>query len=65
MFVSVTTDEEDHKKVLDFFGIDNSEVPTYVIAKEHRQRFATVFVSERIDLKPLQKIKKAKNVKTL
>ena len=65
MFVSVTTDEEDHKKVLDFFGIDPSEVPTYVNAKEHRQRFATVFVSERIDLKPLQKIKKAKNIKTL
>lgn len=33
MFVSVTTDEEDHKKVLDFFGIDTSEVPTYTIAK--------------------------------
>jgi hypothetical protein len=34
MFVSVTTDEEDHKKVLDFFGIEASEVPTYTIAKE-------------------------------
>ena len=47
MFVSVTTDEEDHKKVLDFFGIDNSEVPTYVIAKEQRQRFATEFLFQK------------------
>jgi len=33
MFVSVTTDEEDHKKVLDFFGVDLSETPTYRLAK--------------------------------
>ena len=30
MFVSVTTDEEEHKRVLDFFGI--WETPTYRIA---------------------------------
>jgi len=31
MFVSVTTDEEEHKRVLDFFGI--SETPTFRICK--------------------------------
>jgi len=29
MFVSVTTDEAEHKRVLDFFGILESEVPTF------------------------------------
>jgi len=29
MFVSVTTDEEEHKKVIEFFGISDAEVPTF------------------------------------
>jgi len=29
MFVSVTTDEAEHKRVLDFFGIQEDEVPTF------------------------------------
>ena len=29
MFVSVTTDEAEHKRVLDFFGITEDEVPTF------------------------------------
>jgi len=29
MFVSVTTDETEHKRVLDFFGISEDEVPTF------------------------------------
>jgi hypothetical protein len=41
MFVSVTTDEEDHKKVLDFFGVDLSETPTYRLAKG-REYFAAM-----------------------
>jgi hypothetical protein len=41
MFVSVTTDEEDHKKVLDFFGVDLSETPTYRLAKG-REHFAAM-----------------------
>jgi len=29
MFVSVTTDEEEHKRVIDFFGITQEELPTF------------------------------------
>merc|ERR1712123_396449 len=29
MFVSVTTDEEAHKKVVEFFGIADDEIPTF------------------------------------
>ena len=29
MFVTITTDEEEHKRVLDFFGITEEEVPTF------------------------------------
>eukprot|EP00090_Calanus_glacialis_P031723 TRINITY_DN52718_c0_g1_i1.p1 TRINITY_DN52718_c0_g1~~TRINITY_DN52718_c0_g1_i1.p1 ORF type:complete len:493 (-),score=188.68 TRINITY_DN52718_c0_g1_i1:46-1446(-) len=29
MFVSVTTDEEEHKRVVEFFGISEDEVPTF------------------------------------
>jgi len=29
MFVSVTTDEEEHKRVIEFFGIADEEVPTF------------------------------------
>jgi len=29
MFVSVTTDEEEHKRVIEFFGISDGEVPTF------------------------------------
>jgi len=29
MFVSVTTDEEEHKRVIEFFGITGDEVPTF------------------------------------
>jgi hypothetical protein len=45
MFVSVTTDEEDHKKVLDFFGVDLSETPTYRLAKG-RKYFAAMRKSQ-------------------
>jgi len=31
MFVSVTTDEAEHKRVIEFFGIEDSEVPTFRI----------------------------------
>jgi len=31
MFVSVTTDEAEHKRVIDFFGIQDSELPTFRI----------------------------------
>jgi len=31
MFVSVTTDEPEHKRVIEFFGIQDSEVPTFRI----------------------------------
>ena len=29
MFVTITTDESEHKRVLDFFGISEDEVPTF------------------------------------
>merc|ERR1712055_149545 len=43
MFVSVTTDEEEHKRVIDFFGISNDEVPTFRM---------TVSVEDMIKYKP-------------
>jgi len=33
MFVSVTTDEEEHKRVIDFFGIQQEELPTFRMTK--------------------------------
>jgi len=33
MFVSVTTDEDEHKKVVDFFGITAEELPTFRMTK--------------------------------
>jgi len=43
MFVSVTTDEEEHKRVIEFFGISNDEVPTFRM---------TVSVEDMIKYKP-------------
>merc|ERR1712226_1044893 len=47
LFVTINTDEEDHKRILEFFGITESELPTYRAIKlgqggcsERRERCA-------------------------
>merc|ERR1719341_1837499 len=29
LFVTISTDEDDHKRILEFFGITESELPTF------------------------------------
>ena len=33
LFVTINTDEEDHKRIMEFFGLDESELPSMRIIK--------------------------------
>merc|ERR1712154_7271 len=55
LFVTINTDEEDHKRILEFFGITESELPTYRaiklgedMAKFNPEQFVTDFLEGKL-----------------